>query len=270
MPAPSSASTVKLPEHLARPEFVEVSPAAIAAAAPELVSVPLDYVRRRLWSEAPQMMAGLSSLAPSHIPRSLPRSHMPPSLSIPLRAPSSRVTPIYPTHVLAVSSSSSPDSQAIMFPIHSLVLAAQCARFPELHTPKAVVSHTLHLPVIPLTVPSAAAFTFLHAFMYDHRLDGVLRNLFPEGLPPNFLANLSHSTVQATLGAPQALHQLSLYLCEVSSRDLQTLTTHASHVKALWHDMVSLGLFDIELWDTIDLAWNVLIGAMNLAVVMRK
>lgn len=52
--APSSSSTVQLPRTLARPEFIEVSPASIIAAAPELVGVPLDYVRRRLRSEAPQ------------------------------------------------------------------------------------------------------------------------------------------------------------------------------------------------------------------------
>ncbi|KAF5351458.1 hypothetical protein D9757_012060 [Collybiopsis confluens] len=266
-PAPP-ASSVKLPEHLTRPQFVEVSPAAIAAAAPDLANVPLDYVRRRLRSEAPQMMAGLSSLAPSHIPKTLPRSHLPPSLSIPIRAPSSAVQPTYPTHVLAVSSSkSSHDSQATMVPIHSLMLAAQCAHLPELRTGRAGLSHSLQLPVIPMSIPSPAAFTVLHAFMYDHRLDRVLKHLFP--LPPNFLANMSHSAVRATQQSPQTLHQLSLFLCDASSCDLQKLTTHASHVRDLWQDMVSLGMFNVELWDTIDLAWDVLIGAMNLAV-MRK
>ncbi|KIK68386.1 hypothetical protein GYMLUDRAFT_35798 [Collybiopsis luxurians FD-317 M1] len=267
-PPSTPASNVTFPEHLTRPEFVEVSQSAIAAAAPELVSVPLHYVRQKLRSEAPQMMAGLSSLAPSHVPRSLPKSHLPPSLSIPVRVSHSRAAPTYPTHVLAVSAPrSAPDSQATMVPVHSLVLAAQCARLPELRTPRTAVSHSLHLPVVPMTIPSPAAFTILHAFMYDHRLDGVLKNLFP--LPSTFLANLSHSTVRATSESPQALHRLSLYLCEASGHDLQTLTTHASHVKDLWQDMVALGLFDVELWDTLDLAWNILIGAMNLAVMRR-
>ncbi|KAJ3782002.1 hypothetical protein GGU10DRAFT_364902 [Lentinula aff. detonsa] len=265
----SSSSSVQLPRTLARPEFIEVSPTAIAAAAPELVNVPLGYIRRRLWSEAPQMMAGLSSLAPSHVPGSLPRSHLPPSLSIPLRAPLSPVTPTYPTHVLAVSSSkSSHDTQAIMVPVHSLVLAAQCARLPELRTPNAPVSHTLHLPVIPMSIPSPAAFTILHSFMYDHRLDRVLEALFP--VPSSFLANLSHSGIRATMSSGQALHQLSLYLCEASGQNLQTLTTYTARVKGMWQDMVALGLFDTELWDTLDLAWDIVLGAMNLAVVMRQ
>ncbi|KAJ3826662.1 hypothetical protein F5878DRAFT_28136 [Lentinula raphanica] len=266
---PSSSSTVQLPRTLARPEFVEVSPASISAVAPELVNVPIDYIRRRLWSEAPQMMAGLSSLAPSHVPSSLPRSHLPPLLSIPLRAPSSGITPTYPTHVLAVSSSKSPhESNALMIPVHSLVLAAQCARLPQLHTPNTPVSHTLNLPVIPMSIPSPRAFTILRSFMYDHRLDRVLEALFP--VPSSFLANLSHSGIRATMSSGPALHQLSLYLCEASSQNLQTLTACTARVKDLWQDMVALGLFDTELWDTLDLAWEIVLGAMNLAVVMRQ
>ncbi|KAF9078622.1 hypothetical protein BDP27DRAFT_1309890 [Rhodocollybia butyracea] len=195
----SSSSSVQLPRTLARPEFIEVSPAAIAAAAPELVSVPLDYVRRRLRAEVPQMMAGLSSLAPSHVP----------------------VLSQIPSAAIAVS---------MMIPVHSLVLAAQCARLPELRTPKHAVSHTLSLPVIPLAVPSPAAFTILRTFMYDHRLDAVLKALFP-----------CHPASSRTS----------------SGHNLQTLTTHTSHIKDLWHDMVALGLFDTELWDTLDLAWDI-------------
>lgn len=155
-----------------------------------------------------------------------------------------------------------------MIPIHSLVLASQCARLPELRTPNIPVSHTLTLPVIPMAVPSPAAFTVLRSFMYDHRLDNVLKALFP--LPAEFLTNLSHSTVRAAMTSGQALHQLSLYLCDNSGHNLQTLTMHTSHVKDLWQDMVALGLFDVELWDTLDLAWEIVIGAMNLAVVMRQ
>lgn len=214
------------------------------------------------------MLAGLSSLAPSHVPGALPKAHLPPSLSVPLRAPPSRTVPTYPTHVLAVYSSKSHDSQAMMIPVHSLVLAAQCARLPELRTPKHPVSHTLLLPVIPLAVPSTAAFAILRTFMYDHRLDSVLNALFP--LPSAFLANLSPSTVRATMASGHALHQLSAYLSEATGHNLHTLTTHTAHVKDLWHDMVALGLFDSELWDTLDLAWDIVLGAMNLAVAARR
>lgn len=103
--------------------------------------------------------------------------------------------------------------------------------------------------------------------MYHHRLDVVLKALFP--LPSQFLHNLSHHTVQSTLASGNLLHQLSTYLCSSASSNLQTLTTHAAHVKELWQDMVALGLHDPELWDTVDLAWEVVLGALNLAAAQR-
>ncbi len=36
-------------------------------------------------------------------------------------------------------------------------------------------------------------------------------------------------------------------------------------VKDLWQDLVSIGLYELELWDTLDLAWEILLGALNLA-----
>jgi hypothetical protein len=54
-------------------------------------------------------------------------------------------------------------------------------------------------------------------------------------------------------------------LCSSAGSSLQILTTHAAHVKELWQDMVALGLYDPELWDTVDLAWEVVLGALNLA-----
>lgn len=125
----------------------------------------------------------------------------------------------------------------------------------------------MNMPVLPLSLPSPAAFSILHQFMYHHRLDAVLQALFP--LPSAFLHNLSHQTVQSTLASGTMLHQLSTYLCTSASSNLTTLTQHAAHVKELWQDMVALGLYDPELWDTVDLAWEVVLGAMNLAAAQR-
>jgi hypothetical protein len=99
--------------------------------------------------------------------------------------------------------------------------------------------------------------------MYTHRLDSVLKSLFP--LPSGFLQSVNHATVQSTLSSGPMLHQLSSYLCSSASSNLQTLTTHAAHVKEVWQDMAALGLHDPELWDTIDLAWEIILGALNLA-----
>ena len=90
-----------------------------------------------------------------------------------------------------------------------------------------------------------------------------MKSLFP--LPATFVQSLSHHTVQSTLASGTSLHQLSSYLCSATGGSLQALTTHAAHVKELWQDMVALGLHDPELWDAVDLSWEVVLGALNLA-----
>jgi len=90
-----------------------------------------------------------------------------------------------------------------------------------------------------------------------------MKSLFP--LPSGFVQSLSHNTVQSTLASGSSLHKLSSYLCSSAGSSLQALTTHAAHVKELWQDMVALGLHDPELWDTVDLAWEIVLGALNLA-----
>ncbi|TFK75572.1 hypothetical protein BDN72DRAFT_831850 [Pluteus cervinus] len=262
-----AAHSVQLPRTLARPAFTEVSNDAITAVAPELASVPPEYIRRGLRSKAPQMLAGVS--AASSIPSSLPRSHVPKSLAVPLRS-APTPDPSYPTHILAVcpAKSASGADQAALFPVHALVLASHCASLPRLPSSSAQASQSaVTLPVIPLSLPSPAAFSILNSYMYTHRLDTVLKALFP--VPSTFVSNLSYQTVRATLGSGNSLHQLSAYLCQSAGSNLQLLTTHAAHVKDLWQDMVALGLYDPELWDTLDLAWEIVLGALNLAATAK-
>ncbi|KAG6895746.1 hypothetical protein C0992_012864 [Termitomyces sp. T32_za158] len=258
-PSPSLVPAVQLPRTLARPPFAEVSREAIAAAAPELADIPAEYIRNGLHSKANEMRAGISALS---LPSSMPRTRLPHSLNIPLRTTSSE--PSYPTHVLAVTSSRNPSDMATLLPVHSLVLASSCANLPRLpSSQQEPQSPTLHLPVLPLSLPSPAAFSVLLSFMYHHRLESVLKALFP--MPTAFLQSLSHDTVMGALASGPMLHQLSSYLCSSASANPQTLTIHAAHVKELWQTMVALGLHDPELWDTIDLAWEVVLGAFNIA-----
>lgn len=259
-PRPVPTPTVQLPRTLARPPFAEVSREAIMAVAPELANVPAEYIRRGLRPKAHQMLAGIAALS---MPTSMSKSQLPPSLSIQIRRTSSQ-QPTYPTHVLAVGSSkSSANEHVLMFPIHDIVLASQCSSLPRLPSSSLPSSSTLHAPVLPLALPSPAAFQVIHTYLYNHSLGGVLQALFP--LPSGFIQSLSHNTVQSTLASGTTLHQLSSYLCSSAGSSLQLLTTHAAHVKELWQDMVALGLYDSELWDTVDLAWEVVLGALNLA-----
>ncbi|KAF9262753.1 hypothetical protein L218DRAFT_903284 [Marasmius fiardii PR-910] len=267
----STNPTVQLPRKLSRPEYEEVSKRAIVAASPELAGgeiPPPEYIQQGLLAQGSQLMSGLSSLAPSHLPSSLPRSHLPAFLTIPLRPPTSSSKPHYPTHALAVLSSKNPEAQAIIVPVHALVIASHCARFPEIRIPSSrLQGHNLQLPVIPFSLPSPGAFTVLINYMYSHRLDKVLKALFP--MPSGFMSNLSRRDVRDILDSRSTLHELSTYLCEHDQYSLQRLTAHAMHVRDVWQDMVALGLHVPELWDTIDLAWEVILGALNLAATTR-
>ncbi|KAJ6565582.1 hypothetical protein DFH09DRAFT_1081730 [Mycena vulgaris] len=59
---------------------------------------------------------------------------------------------------------------------------------------------------------------------------------------------------------PAPIHALAS-----ASSNLSTLMGHAGHVKELWQDMVALSVYDPELWDALNLAWEVGLGALNLA-----
>ncbi|KAJ7618608.1 hypothetical protein FB45DRAFT_981190 [Roridomyces roridus] len=261
---------MQLPRTLARPAFTDVSREALAAAAPDLAAVPAEFIRHGLRAKAPQMQAGIAALAPSHLPQSIPKSHLPSTLTVPLRA-TSAAHPSYPTHVLAVTSSKSRSEPASLFPVHGVVLAAHCAKLPRLPPAQHGSRSSATLPVLPFSLPSPQAFTILHPYMYTHRLDAALAALLP--LPPAFLETLApgpsadapHARVSAALSSRSAIHALAAHLAASAGGSLSALMAHAGHVKELWQDMVALGLYDAELWDALDLAWEVVLAALNLA-----
>ncbi|KAJ6589058.1 hypothetical protein B0H19DRAFT_1216523 [Mycena capillaripes] len=264
----AGSSYFQLPRTLVRPSFTEVSREALLAASPDLGNVSVEFIRKNLLATAPQMLAGTSALSPSHLPSVLPKSSLPPYLTVPIR-PSRDAHPSYPTHALAISNAcpSGPDDMHLIFPVHALVLAAHCPKLPRLPPRAPRASASVHLPVLSLALPSAPAFSILHAFMYSKRLDAVLTALFP--IPPQFLCALTHKTVRSALQSGADLHYLSAHLCAASASSVQALMTHTAHVKELWQDMVALGIDDVALWDTVELAYEIVLGALNLAVMTK-
>ncbi|KAF8134174.1 hypothetical protein K438DRAFT_1539197, partial [Mycena galopus ATCC 62051] len=264
----------QLPRILSRPTFTDISRDAIAAAAPELASVPVEFIRRGLGAKMPEMQAGIAALVPSHLPSSIPRSRLRQALTVPLCGPlHSTPGPLsYPTHALAIAPSSSSgehDAPHAIFPVHAVVLAVHCAKIPCLPPSSRApsISAAVTLPVFRLALPSPQAFSILHAFMYTRRLDTALGTLLP--MPPAFLESLSASTLQtsesvvaAALANPAVCHTLAAHLYSLSGSNL---IVHAVHVKELWQDMVALGMYDVALWSALDLAWEVVLGAMILA-----
>lgn len=118
---------------------------------------------------------------------------------------------------------------------------------------------------MPIQLPSPAAFHILHSFMYTHNVGALLSALLP--LPKAFThaKGFNGEHVTSVMRSGSKLHELSSYLCSASHKSLSSLTAHAAHVKELWQDCVTLGVYDLELWDAMDLAWEIVLGAMNIA-----
>ncbi|KAJ6573052.1 hypothetical protein DFH09DRAFT_1362204 [Mycena vulgaris] len=196
----------------ARPPFTDIARDTLLAAAPGLSGVPAEFIRHGLRAMAPQMLAGIGTLAPSHLPTSLPRSPLPTSLP---RSPL--------PGALAVPLRASPDPAPVSYSTHAL---PQQARARE----ESDAGHA----IFPVHASSPTPLS-------------------------------SRPTLLATLASPPALHALASHLCAASASNPSALMGHAGHVKELWQEMVALGVYDAELWNALDLAWEVVLGALNLA-----
>ncbi|PCH37467.1 hypothetical protein WOLCODRAFT_84272 [Wolfiporia cocos MD-104 SS10] len=291
--AQAAPPSLQLPRNLARPSFSEVSRQTIAALEPELATVPIEYITGHLAGQANQMIEALSLLT---YPTSLPRARMPPSIDVPLRpvphAPSSSV---FPTHMLAISSSKSSPSapntptaasfyngagsnaSVPLYPAHALVLAAHCTLLPALPVSRpSNRTASLHLPVVPLTVPNGETFPMLHEYLHTKRPDVLLAALLPH-VP---LPGPHHAAASASAGklvyvkqfTSESLLRLAHQL--VANAFAQGgqqgapgwLMARAKVINGLWRNVCALGVFDAELWGVMDVAWEVVLAALTRVV----
>jgi hypothetical protein len=227
------------------------------------------------------------------IPTSLPRSHLPASLSAAVRP--SRSMPnaaAFPTHVLAVSSTGAPSSPTTptvasfaaqmasgssgcaLYPTHSLVLAAHCVKLPSLPASRSSgpSNSALALPVVPLSVPDVASFAHLHTFLHTKRADILLAALLPTlqaSLPRASAASGSTHRNYTAQFTSENLLRLAQALASTafaqggSHGAMQTIMAHVKGVSNLWKNTCSLGVFDTELWAVIDLAYEICLTALN-------
>jgi hypothetical protein len=206
------------------------------------------------------MIAGLND-ARSCLPPSLAKSQIPSTFK--LDVPRDSASIVYPTHILALAGNSR-SSDAILVPVHAIVLASHCSAVPPIPVKGGGrAGHGLHLPVLPLTLPAPASFSLLQKYMYTHRLDTVLDRLLP--VPKSFTDALSHEIVMGSLRSGTTLHGLSTHVCNFADGNGDTLMTMATGIRDLYQNMVALGVQDTELWDTVDLAYEVVVGAFRLA-----
>jgi hypothetical protein len=201
------------------------------------------------------MLAACKALAP-HLP-ACPRASLPSSLAL---APG----PATPTHILALTSASGKSSPAAALTLHAahhLVLLAHCAQLPAL--PPAS-SKSGAAPVVLLAVPAPDAFAPLHAFLYAHDTPALLGALLGLAVPASALAGPSSGTAAHAQLAGSLAHGL----VRAAGADAARLMAAARRVNGCWRNACALGVFDLELWDALDLAWEAVLGALN--AVVRK
>ncbi|KAI0080378.1 hypothetical protein K474DRAFT_1682578 [Panus rudis PR-1116 ss-1] len=288
-PYPASVpQNLQLPRRLERPEFTEVSRRTVAALAPELADVPMEYIKRHLAGQANEMLSAVSLLT---LPGSLPKARLPATLEAAVRPtsnlPSSNA---FPTHLLAISSSksspSAPSTPTVasfqaqlaaassatvpLYPAHALVLATHCTLLPPL--PRSRPSNraaTLTLPVVPLTVPSAETFPVLHQYLHTKRPDTLLVSLLPA--LSRSVPSASHGSSYVSQFTSERIGRLAHVLASAAHSQagpqgsLSALMAYAKIVNALWRNVCALGIFDAELWGIMDLAWEVILMALTQA-----
>lgn len=166
-----------------------------------------------------------------------------------------------PSHMLAVYSrqpSTSARRRVTLFPTHNIVLAVYCANLPHLPPSEAPTPSKpgcpITIPVVPLCLPSPETFPQLSSFLYTKQTSHLLASLLPCPAP-------SIDPTAYTSNDPTLL-QFTKKLA--GTYTTQALLQHAMTVNGLWRNVCALGVDDIDLWSTMDLAWELLLTAMAI------
>ncbi|KAJ7722788.1 hypothetical protein B0H16DRAFT_1431218 [Mycena metata] len=262
-PPSASIPTFQLPRTLERPAFVldSLSRQSLDALAPELAEVPLPFIHHQLAVHADQMLADINSLP---IPSTIPAMRLPRTLAVklPVASSDSDVEHIYPTHILAVSASSRSTLAALDAPlslvaVHGVAFAANCttaALRPVEYD--ANTRGTLTLPLYRVALPSVQALLILRGYMYTHRIDMLLSAIFP--LP----APLTYVEVKSALVSSATKLRLAMHLVSAHQGPAHILG-YARRVQDIWRTVCCLGMYHVELWDALDLAWELVIVALT-------
>lgn len=194
-----------------------------------------------------------------------------------------------PTHVLAIynsqpmtaSGSSSAASRRVMLvPTHSLVLAAHCATLPHFpaspaavpsENPQAGPSSTYTVPVVPLGIPSPETFVPLSSYLYTGRAEHLFGHFIPCSSKDFTGLFTSDSLSEDPDQAAPTTNDLTTHLATALSKSLspQQLLQHAMRINGLWRNVCALGIYDEDLWRTMEIMWEVVVGAMGVGDPLR-
>ncbi|GJJ14747.1 hypothetical protein Clacol_010591 [Clathrus columnatus] len=228
---------LRLPKTLRRPIFRPIAKQCLAAVEPGLARIPLEYIRQNLRNESERMYDAISKVVPKQnqdgtLPRAIEITTLDSSIEL-------------PTHILAVySTPNATRKQISLHPVHSIILASQCAHLPPMLLISSNEPASLTLPVLPMRLPSPRTFNLLLRYLYTHRTSDILSALLP--LP-------AHNCSDAA--------KMSSRLA--SAYNSPTLISLVSAVHGFWSNVAALGIFEDPLWEVIDFSWEVLLGALE-------
>ena len=134
--------------------------------------------------------------------------------------------------------------------------------------------------MVPVAVPDASTFPHLHAYLHTKRADTLLATLLPKLqtlLPPaSGSSSSSSSRVYSEQFSKDAIPRLAQALASAAYTQggpqgaLGLLMAHAKVVNGLWKNTCALGVFDTELWNMMDLSWDVIIAALNRIIEVSR
>lgn len=241
---------LSLPKELARPEYKEVPVESLQAIDPALANTDIEHIRDSLDLLGSELMQSLASVKVNVIEDKLPKE-----LSITV----SEATAILPTHLLAVFGKPSGNGprKVTLYPVHSLVLASQCANLPKFPAALPVPllengKEEVQLPVFSICLPFPQSYALLSRYLYTKNIDLLLHTYLPRPPPPSFMDNRDDLLLAVATDL-------------AATFTIQTLAKCAISLHGLWQNVCALGIFDDELWDAIDLMWQTLLTALAIA-----
>ena len=170
------------------------------------------------------------------------------------------MTAIPPTHMLAVfgkqvTGKSHQPRRVTLYPVHSLVFASHCTSLPNFPSPLPTTLpeegiRKLDVPVWPLCLPSPATYPHLSTYLYSKRIDLFMKSVLPRPPPSKFLQD------------PSKVTGFARELAETFT--VQTLIKHALMVFGVWQNVCALGVFDDNLWETLDTLWELLLNSIAI------
>lgn len=156
---------------------------------------------------------------------------------------------LQPSHCLGVFSQKAPPPgekrKVVLYPIHAMVLAANCCQAPKLripvNMPQTGQPDQTVVPLIPFGVPSAETFLL------------TLRILYLKEYRSTFFPWMDKGSIPVT----PAEHVSQYLIQRLANHSEPMLIECVKRVHGLWLNACALGIVDTLFWRWLSLAWDV-------------